>query len=223
MQAVAFLTKNQDNTYGNSEIAVCNPAADLECSFTGGLMGKVIVFNMVTVDGYIAGPNGEIDWHRVDDEFNDFAIDQLSSAEGLIFGRVTYQLMASYWPTPSALADDPIVAGKMNAIPKLVFSRTLQMADWQNTRLVKTDAAAEISRLKQLPGGDQYVFGSANLARTLIQNGLVDEYRLIVNPVVLGSGLPLFQGVKDPLHLKLANSRTFRNGNVLLYYQPGRK
>jgi dihydrofolate reductase len=186
-------------------------------------MRKVIMFNMVTLDGFIAGPNGEIDWHQVDEEFNTFAIQQLDTMDGLIFGRVTYQLMASYWPTPIAAQDDPIVTEKMNALPKLVFSTTLEKADWANTRLVKTSAAEEITRLKQQLGRDLFLFGSANLARTLIQNDLIDEYRLMLNPVVLGGGIPLFENIKERIPLKLVNSRVFRNGNVLLYYQPDRK
>ena len=186
-------------------------------------MPKVILFNMMTLDGFFSGPNGEIDWHNVDEEFNEFAIDQLNSAGGLIFGRVTYQGMASYWPTPDGIKDDPIVAGKMNSITKMVVSRTLDKAEWNNTRLVKDGATAEIAKLKAQPGKDWFIFGSANLAASLTQNGLIDEYRVIVNPVILGSGVPLFSGLHEPLHLKLANSRTFRSGNVLLCYQPDGK
>ena len=186
-------------------------------------MRKVILFNAVTLDGFFAGPNGEIDWHNVDEEFNEFAIDQLNSTDGLIFGRVTYQLMASYWPTPSALTDDPIIADKMNNLPKIVFSKTLEKAEWNNTKLIKGNIAEEISKLKRQPGKDLFVFGSADLASTLTNLGLIDEYRIIVNPVVLGNGKPLFKGIKDKLHLKLVNTKTFRSGNVLLYYEPAKK
>jgi dihydrofolate reductase len=186
-------------------------------------MRKLIMFNAITLDGFFAGPNGEIDWHNVDGEFNDFAIAQLDTTDGLIFGRVTYQLMASYWPTSAAVNDDPIVAGKMNALPKFVFSRTLERAEWNNTRLIKSNAATEITKLKQQPGRDLFLFGSADLASSLTQLGLIDEYRIMVMPIVLGSGKPLFKGVKDRLHLKLVNSKAFRSGNVLLYYEPDRK
>jgi dihydrofolate reductase len=186
-------------------------------------MRKIILFNLVTLDGFFAGPNGEIDWHAVDEEFNTFAIEQLNTTGGLIFGRVTYQMMASYWPTPPALQDDPIVADKMNTLPKIVVSRTLETAEWNKTRLVKTKLAEELLKLKQQPGGDLFVFGSANLAATLIQHDLIDEYRLIVNPVILGSGIPLFKGIRQPLHLKWVQTKPFRNGNVLLVYQPDRK
>lgn len=183
-------------------------------------MRKIIMFNMVTLDGFVAGPNGDIDWHQVDEEFNQFAIEQTSTAGGLIFGRVTYELMAGYWPTPAAIESDPVVAGQMNAITKYVFSRTLDKADWNNTRLVKGDAAAEVKKLKQEPGQDLFVFGSADLSSTLIRHGLIDEFRLMVNPVALGDGQPVFKGLQDKVELKLINTRTFKNGNVMLYYQP---
>jgi dihydrofolate reductase len=186
-------------------------------------MTKVILFNLMTLDGYFAGPDGEIDWHNVDDEFNEFAIDQLNTVGGLIFGRVTYQMMASYWPTPEAIADDPVVAGKMNELPKIVFSRSLDAVEWSNTRLVKGDAVQEITQLRSQAGKDLYVFGSADLAAALTQAGLIDEYRVIVNPVILGKGRPLFPCADHRINLSLTNVRTFRNGNVLLYYVPANK
>ena len=183
-------------------------------------MRKVILFNMVTLDGFFEGPNGEIDWHNADEEFNEFAVHQVNTADGLIFGRVTYELMASYWPTPAAQADDPIVAEKMNTMPKIVFSRTLNTVGWNNTRLVKGDAAEEISKIKQQPGRDLLIFGSADLASNLTNLGLIDEYRIMVNPVVLGKGKPLFKDIKGKLNLRLLRTRNFSNGNVLLYYEP---
>ncbi len=186
-------------------------------------MRKVIVFNLATLDGFFAGPGGEIDWHHVDEEFNEFAIAQLNSAGGLLFGRVTYQGMASYWPTDVAIKNDPIVADKMNTLPKIVFSRTLERVEWNNTRLAKGNIVEEISKLKQQSGKDLLLFGSADLASTLTNLGLIDEYRVMVNPVVLGSGNPLFKGIKDKLDLKLVSAKTFRNGNVLLCYQPNGK
>ena len=186
-------------------------------------MRKVFLFMMVTLDGFFEGIDHSIDWHNVDEEFNEFAIDQLNEIDTLLFGRVTYEGMASYWPTPIAIEDDPVVAGKMNAIPKIVFSRTLDSAEWNNSRLVKENIAEEILQLKQQPGRDLAIFGSANLAMSLLQMGLVDELRLMVNPVVLGKGKPLFEGIHEKLNLKLLKTRTFRSGNVLLCYQPDRQ
>lgn len=183
-------------------------------------MRKVFLFMMVTLDGFFEGPNQDISWHNVDEEFNEFAIQQLDELDTLLFGRVTYEVMASFWPTQFALENDPIVAGKMNAIPKVVFSRTLEKAEWHNTRLVKEHIAEEVSKLKQQPGKDLAIFGSSDLTVSLLEMGLVDELRIMVNPVVLGSGKALFHGIHDKLNLKLLKTKTFGSGNVLLYYQP---
>ena len=182
-------------------------------------MRRLIVFNMMTLDGFIAGPNGEINWHHVDGEFNEFAIAQLDTIGSLLFGRVTYELMAGYWPTTEAINDDAEVANRMNRLSKLVFSHTLNEATWQNTRLVKGDASTEVARLKEQPGNDLFVFGSGKLVASLMQNGLIDEFRLIINPVVLGHGQSMFGDVQQPLALKLEQSRAFGNGNMLLYYE----
>jgi dihydrofolate reductase len=131
--------------------------------------------------------------------------------------------MASYWPTPEALKNDPIVAGKMNQLPKIVFSKTLEKAEWNNTRLVKENFVEEISKLKQQPGKDLIIFGSSDLAVSFIQQGLIDEFQIMVNPVVLGRGKALFAGIEEQLNLKLIQTRTFRSGNVLLYYEPAKE
>lgn len=183
-------------------------------------MSKIVMFNMMTLDGFFEGPNRSIDWHQVDAEFNDFAIAQLNSAQGLIFGRVTYELMASYWPTPAALADDPAVAGLMNAKPKIVVSQTLPNAGWAHTRVVRGDIPGEFASLRAQPGQDWLVFGSADLSASLARDGLIDEYRVMLNPIILGSGKPLFGGFPDRQNLGLVEARPFKNGNVLLTYRP---
>jgi dihydrofolate reductase len=175
---------------------------------------------MITLDGYFEGPHREIDWHNVDAEFNDYAIDLLNNVDVLLFGRVTYQLMASYWPTSAAMANDPIVAEKMNSLSKIVFSKTLEKAEWNNTWLLRENVGEEITKLKKQQGKDIAIFGSSELALTLVRLGLIDEFRIFVNPVVLGSGKPVFKGIHDKLNLKLIESKTFRSGNVLLCYQP---
>lgn len=182
-------------------------------------MRKLFSFNMVTLDGFFEGPNRDITWHNVDEEFNEFAIEQLHTMDSILFGRVTYQFMESYWPMPDAIEDDPIVAGLMNSLSKIVFSRTVQKAEWNNSRLIKDNLADEIEKLKQQPGKDFGVFGSANLLATLTQLNLIDEHRVMINPVILGKGTPLFK--TDTLtRLKLQSTRTFQSGNVLLVYQP---
>ena len=137
-----------------------------------------------------------------------------------MFGRITYELMASYWPTPYALKNDPIVAERMNSLPKVVFSRTLDEASWNNTKLVKGDIAAEIRKMKGEPGKDMVIFGSGNIISQMAQEGLIDEYQIVVNPVVLGKGRTIFEGIKEKLNLKLTKTQAFGNGNVLLCYEP---
>lgn len=182
-------------------------------------MRKILVFMMTSLDGYIARLNDDIDWHVTDDEFNDFASDQIDSVDTILFGRRTYEGMASYWPTPLAIESDPVIAGKMNAFPKIVFSTTLDKADWQNTRLIKDNITGEVNALKQQPGKDLIIFGSSNLAASFISLGLIDEYRIMVAPVLIGSGKPLFEGIDSgTLRLKLVNTRTFKSGNVLHTY-----
>ncbi len=183
-------------------------------------MRKLFHFNLVSLDGYFEGPNHDISWHNVDAEFNDYAIPMLDTVDLLLFGRVTYELMAGFWPTADALKDDPIVAGKMNSLAKVVFSRTLDKADWNNARLVKDHIAEEVAKLKKQPGKDIALLGSSNLSLSLIPNRLIDEFRIMVNPLVLGSGTPLFNGIRDRLRLTLTGTKTFKSGNVLLTYEP---
>ena len=180
---------------------------------------KLFSFNMMTLDGFFEGSSKwDLSWHNVDDEFNEFAIAQLNEIGTLLFGRVTYEGMASYWSSPDALKDDPVVAGLMNRIPKIVFSRTLKKAEWENTKLVTDKAVEEISKLKKQSDKDIAIFGSANLMSGLMRMDLIDEHRVMINPVILGSGTPLFQ-TKDKLTLKLLKTKTFNNGNILLYYE----
>jgi dihydrofolate reductase len=176
----------------------------------------------MTLDGYFAGEGGDISWHNVDDEFQELAEQASNSGNTLLFGRVTYELMASYWPTPEAIKNDPIVAAGMNKAEKIVFSRTLDKVDWNNTRLVKDDMLAEVRRLKQQSGKDLTVLGSGSIVSQLAQNGLIDEYQILLNPVVIGKGKTMFEGIRDKLTLKLTKTRTFGNGNVLLHYVPAK-
>lgn len=185
-------------------------------------MRRLIVFNNVTVDGYFADKNGDMRWaHRQtqDPEFNAFIADNAGSDGQLLFGRKTYQMMASYWPTPMALQNEPKVAEGINNLPKVVFSRTLAEATWQNTRLVKADMVAEVRKMKQEPGPDMVILGSGSLVAQLGQEGLIDEFQVLVNPVVLGGGRSMFDGLEKRLCLKLSNTRAFKNGNVLLSYE----
>jgi dihydrofolate reductase len=186
-------------------------------------MRKLIVFSQVTLDGYFAAMNGDISWahkNNQDTEWTEFVADNANGGGLLLFGRITYELMASYWPTPQAIENDPIVAERMNSLPKVVFSRTLEQSSWSNTRLTKGDIADEIRQLKSEPGEDMAILGSGSVVSQLAQAGLIDEFQIVVNPVVLGKGRTMFDGVKEMLRLKLTKTRTFGNGNVLLCYEP---
>ena len=186
-------------------------------------MRKIIVFNLVTVDGFFAGPKGELDWHNYDAEMGAFSAEQMKLLGALIFGKITYKLMASYWPTLDGMKSEPVVAGIMNSIPKIVFSKTLPEINdgpvWKNVKIFREIKATDIIELKKQDGGDIAIFGSGTIVQQFANLGLIDEYRLVVNPLILGSGKPLFKGVKK-MNLKLLKTRTFRSGNILLTYKP---
>jgi dihydrofolate reductase len=184
-------------------------------------MRKLVVFNTVTLDGYFVDSKSDMSWaHKNDDEWNAFVSENASGSGMLVFGRITYELMASYWPTPMALQNSPVVAKGMNAMPKIVFSRTLDNASWRNTKLLKGDLATEVRKLKQEPGPDMVILGSGTIVSQLAQQNLIDEYQIALSPTVLGQGRTMFEGLQQKLNFKLTNSRTFRNGNVFLCYQP---
>jgi dihydrofolate reductase len=181
---------------------------------------KLVSFMVVTLDGYYEGPNGEFDWPNVDDEFYEFSISQLNDIDTLLFGRVTYEGMASFWPTPAALESDPAVADRMNSISKIVFSSRLDTAEWQNTTLVDGNVAETVRKLKQEPGKDLALFGSPGLTVSLLEQGLVDELRVMVQPILLGAGKSLFRGLTERVPVQLMRTTTFSSGNVLLCYRP---
>jgi dihydrofolate reductase len=188
-------------------------------------MRKIVVFNNVTVDGFFSGPNGEIDWFKVDkdDEFEEFSRKQSKSGGTLVFGRTTYELMRSYWPTPDAIESNPGMAEVMNNIQKIVFSRTLQSVEegphWKNTKLFHEIKPQEIIGLKEEAGEGITILGSGTIVQQLTNLGLIDEYILQVNPVILGAGKNLFADV-EKMNLKLLEARTFKNGIVWLRYHP---
>jgi dihydrofolate reductase len=183
-------------------------------------MRKVSVFNMVSIDGYIADSNGDISWaHQQDPEWKEFAETNASGGGVLLFGRITYDLMCSHWPTPMAAKNDPVVAAGMNKAVKLVVSRTLDKPTWNNTTVIKDDLPTAIHSLKQQPGSDVVILGSGSIVAQLTQAGLIDSYQIMVIPMVLGSGKSMFTGVTDRRRMKLTNTRAFRNGSVLLSYE----
>ena len=183
-------------------------------------MRKVIVSNLMSLDGYFAGPAGEIDWfvNIADKEFEEYAVSLMGSIDTMLFGRVTYELMEAYWPTATPATDDPRIIDAMNGFPKIVFSKTLKTAQWNNTRLVAGEATEEIVRLRSKPGKDMVVYGSGSLVASLARRNLVDDYRIFVAPLLLGAGKPLFGELPSRLGLKVAGTRAFSSGLVLLHY-----
>lgn len=184
-------------------------------------MRKLIVFNLVTVDGYIADGKGDMSWaHKSDREWNEFVSGNASGGGTLVFGRVTYDLMVRYWPTPLALENNRVVAEGMNRLPKVVFSRTMDHASWSNTTLVKGNIEEAVRKMKGEPGTDLVILGSGSIVTQLGQAGLIDEYQMVISPIALGEGKTMFQGMEKRLPLKLVKTRVFGNGNVLLCYEP---
>jgi dihydrofolate reductase len=185
-------------------------------------MRKLIVFNHVSLDGHFTDKNGDMNFAQnpVPDAEWDSFVGSNAGGGMLVFGRVTYELMENFWPTPFAAESMPEIAKQMNALPKVVFSRTLDKVTWNNSRLIKDDLIGEIAKLKQAEGDDMVIFGSGTIVSQLTKAGLIDEYQIIVDPVALGGGRTMFDGIQEKLSMKLLQSRTFDNGNVLLCYMP---
>ena len=183
-------------------------------------MRTLSVFNSISLDGYFTDAHNDMSWaHGEDDaEFNAFVSGNASGGGVLVFGRITYEMMASWWPTEMAAQAMPEVAAGMNRRTKYVFSRTMKTAGWQNTQIFNGDAVDEIRRLKSEPGDPMVVLGSGSLVAQLAKAGLVDSYQIVVCPIVLGAGRTMFEGI-DRQVLTLSESRAFKNGKVFLRYQ----
>jgi dihydrofolate reductase len=180
-------------------------------------MAKLIMWNLTTLDGYVEGPGRDISWHNDvwGEELERFSMEQGNAAGALMFGRVTYELMAGYWPSASGE-----IADFMNALPKYVFSRTLKTSDWNNTRIFGENVPETVAKLKRETAKDIYLFGSADLASTLIAHRLIDEFRIAVAPVLLGEGTPLFKQSSDRHKLQLLDAKPLSVGAVILRYVP---
>ena len=186
-------------------------------------MRKLIVFNHSSLDGYFTGENGDFRWAHTGNDDPEYAAFVAGNASGdgqLLFGRITYDLMAGYWPTAMAEQHDPAVAKGMNNMQKVVFSRTMEKATWNNTKLVKTDIVSEIRKMKNEPGPGMVLMGSGTIISQLAQEHVIDEYQIMLNPVALGKGRTMFDGMSRMLSLKPTSTRTFKNGKVFLCFQP---
>ncbi len=179
------------------------------------------MFNFVTLDGYFAGSDGNIDWHPVDDEFNLFAADFISQCDTALFGRTTYDLFAGFWPTvlsnANASPDDRSIAQSLNNMRKIVVSHNQSNTDWKNTETWQSLSVDKIKELKRQDGKNIVIYGSGTIVKQLTDLGLIDEYQIIVAPVILGSGKSLFDGSNQKM-LKLTGIKMFNAGNVLLTY-----
>ena len=186
-------------------------------------MRKLGIFMNVTLNGLYADANSDMSWaHQSPDdaEWNEFTAGNASGDGALLFGRVTYDMMANFWPTPMAQQMMPTVAEGMNKMPKYVVSRTLDKASWNNTTVIKGDLAVEIRKLKATPGPDLVTLGSGSIVAQLADANLLDSAQAVIHPIALGAGKALFGGIARKLQLKLTKSRTFKNGNVVLWYDP---
>jgi dihydrofolate reductase len=184
---------------------------------------RVEAFIQISIDGYYCDSRGDMSFaHKPPDdaEWQQFVTENASGGGMLLFGRSTYEMMAAWWPTPMAAKAMPEVAARMNAMPKIVFSRTLESVDWTNTKLVKDDLVRTIRRMKHEAGPDIAILGSGSIVTQLAGAGLIDTFQVAVNPVALGGGRSLFSGLRKPLELVITNSRVFGNGSVVVWYTP---
>ena len=182
-------------------------------------------FMQISLDGYYCDAQGDMSFaHKPPDdaEWNAFVSGNAAGGGMLLFGRITYEMMATWWPTPVAAAAMPDVAAAMNARPKIVFSRTLHAAGWQNTTVISDDIAAAVRQLKAEPGPDMAILGSASIVMQLAAAGLIDIFQVVICPVALGAGRALFAGLPAHLPLALTQTRVFANGSVVLWYAPHR-
>jgi dihydrofolate reductase len=184
-------------------------------------VARLAAFIFISLDGYFEGPGkGDISWHGHGPEENAFALESLKAGTTLLFGRTTYDMMAGYWPTPLAMTSDPGMAEGMNKADKIVFSRTLNKPKWERTCVAKGDLGEEVRKLKAAPGKDLTLLGSGSILTQLAERGLIDEYQIMVDPVVLGGGTKVFGGLANRLALALKTARMFKSGVVLLSYGP---
>ena len=184
-------------------------------------MRKIRVFEQISVDGFFTDDKNDMSWaHKHDDEWSRFTSGNASGDGELLFGRVTYEMMAAFWPTTQAAQMWPQVAEGMNRMRKIVISRSLTSVTWRNTTLLQGDLVTEAARLKQQPGPDIAILGSGSIVSQLTEARLIDEYQIVVNPIVLGRGRTLFETMRHKKPLALTQTRKFTNGNVVLWYEP---
>ncbi len=185
-------------------------------------MATLQVFNTVSIDGYFSDGTPDRRWAHPgndDAEWNAYVEANVKSDGLLVFGRATYNLMASFWPTTTAKEMDPVVANAMNSAEKVVFSRSMKKADWENTAVINGDIICEIKKLKAESTKTLVILGSGNIIEQLAPAGVIDRYQIAIRPIILGHGRTMFEGTQGRINLKLESTRSFKNGNVLLDYR----
>ncbi len=186
-------------------------------------MRKVVLLMHSSLDGFVAGPNGEMNWIKVDEELFEPVGKITDEADTALYGRITYQMMENYWPTaadqPSATKHDIQHAKWVNKALKIVFSRTMKHSSWFNTKIVSENISEEINELKKLPGKNLLMIGSPGLTQTFLQLQLIDEYYIYLNPIILDKGIPLFKNVGDRINLNLLDVMRFKSGVIGLHYE----
>jgi len=184
-------------------------------------MHKILVFNNVSMDGLFSDSDGGVGWAKRDnEELTEYVKQSRGDISTYMFGKTTYQMFAGFWPTPAGKAANPYFAKILTEGRKVVFSKSLKRADWENSVIEPKADATTIGRVRKSNNGDCLIFGSGTLVRDLTEKGLIDEYQLVLNPVILGSGRPLFSPLPKSVELQLLESKPFKNGTVLLRYQP---
>lgn len=181
-------------------------------------MAKLEMFNLITLDGFFKGAGDDISWHNFGEDEQKMSDELANRGSTLLFGRVTYDMMYSYWASPHAIKNDPVTARGMNQTRKIVFSKTLDTVKWQNTTLIRGDLVSEVRKLKEQEAKDITILGSGQIVRQLAEAGLIDHYVFLLNPIAIGEGTSLFQGLIGIRKFKLSSSRTMKSGNILLSY-----
>ncbi len=185
-------------------------------------MRKIIVLSYLSLDGF-TGSNGDANWIVWDDSVNEYYKETQRTTDTVLFGHASFDALKNYWSTPKASAEDPEMIEYINQTKKIVFSKTLKKTDWNNSTVLREIVPGEIEKLKKESGKDILIIGSGSVVSQMANAGLIDEYRFIIIPVVLGDGKPYFQKLEDKLNLKLLETKRFDCGNTLLHYQSGKK
>lgn len=187
------------------------------------IMRKLTVFNFITLNGFYKGEDNDTSWHRHGEEEGRYSVEAMKGESILLFGRTTYEMMASWWPTPMAAEAYPEVARGMNSAEKIVFSNLIEDPKWSNTKVMSGDIAEKLRAMKQQPGKDLTILGSGTIVSLFADAGLIDEYQIMLDPVVLSTGTSIFNGIRNGFRLELTDTKIFKSGTIVLTYRHGKE